>query len=47
VRTGGSSAIPAFISLLAQKFGHERIVEQDLFTGVASGLALKARALGL
>jgi hypothetical chaperone protein len=47
VRTGGSSAIPCFIDLLTWIFGREKIVEQDLFTGVASGLAVKARELGM
>jgi hypothetical chaperone protein len=47
VRTGGSSAIPCFIDLLTRIFGREKIVEQDLFTGVASGLAVKAKELGM
>lgn len=47
VRTGGSSSIPCFVDLLAERFGREKIVEQDLFTGVAAGLALRARELRL
>jgi hypothetical chaperone protein len=47
VRTGGSSSIPCFVTLLRDVFGDTAIVEQDLFTGVASGLALKAREIGL
>ncbi|MCW1969763.1 MAG: Hsp70 family protein [Anaerolineae bacterium] len=42
VRTGGSSSIPCFIELLTELFGPDRIVEQDLFTGVAAGLAIRA-----
>jgi hypothetical chaperone protein len=47
VRTGGSSSIPCFVDVLAERFGREKIVEQDLFTGVAAGLAVRARELGL
>jgi hypothetical chaperone protein len=47
VRTGGSSAIPCFEALLAERFGAAKVVAHELFTGVASGLAVKARALGL
>lgn len=42
LRTGGSSRIPRFVKLLAQKFGQERLREMDTFTGVASGLAIAA-----
>jgi hypothetical chaperone protein len=42
VRTGGSSSIPCFIELLSDLFGRERVVEQDLFTGVAAGLGIRA-----
>ena len=45
VRTGGSSSIPIFIDMLAQRFGSEKIVTQSLFTGVATGLAVKAAQL--
>jgi hypothetical chaperone protein len=42
IRTGGSSSIPVFIDMLAGLFGRERIVEEDLFTGVAAGLAVRS-----
>ncbi len=47
VRTGGSSSIPCFVAMLGDMFGREAVVEQDRFTGVAAGLALKAQQLGL
>ena len=43
VRTGGSSRIPRFVQLLRDTFPRAEIVEQDVFTSVASGLALAAR----
>ncbi len=42
LRTGGSSRIPVFVRMLAEKFGEERLQEMDVFTGVASGLAIAA-----
>jgi hypothetical chaperone protein len=42
LRTGGSSRIPRFVRMLTQKFGEERLQEMDVFTGVASGLAVAA-----
>jgi hypothetical chaperone protein len=42
IRTGGSSSIPYFIEMLAGLFGRDKIVEEDLFTGVAAGLAVRA-----
>ena len=42
VRTGGSSSIPASLTLLADLFGTEKLVTEDLFTGVTAGLALVA-----
>lgn len=42
LRTGGSSRYPAFVRMLAEKFGAERLQEMDVFTGVASGLAIAA-----
>jgi hypothetical chaperone protein len=42
IRTGGSSSIPMFVELLARMFGRERVAERDLFTAVASGLAIRA-----
>jgi hypothetical chaperone protein len=47
VRTGGSSSIPCFVDVLAERFGREKIVEQALFTGVAAGLAVRAQELGM
>jgi hypothetical chaperone protein len=44
VRTGGSSRIPRFVQLLRDTFPRAAIVEQDVFTSVASGLALAAGA---
>lgn len=46
VRTGGSSRIPRFVQMLQAAFPAAEIVEQDVFTSVASGLAIAAaRAL--
>jgi len=42
LRTGGSSRVPRFVRMLAEKFGAARLQEMDVFTGVASGLALAA-----
>lgn len=42
LRTGGSSRVPRFVRMLADKFGAERLQEMDVFTGVASGLAVAA-----
>ncbi len=42
VRTGGSSRIPRFVSLLRAMFPRARLVEQDVYTSVASGLAIAA-----
>lgn len=47
LRTGGSSAIPAFIDLLVSRFGQERIKEMNLFTTIVRGLAIKAHELEL
>jgi hypothetical chaperone protein len=43
LRTGGSSHIRAYSAMLAAKFGEEKLVEMDAFTGVAAGLAIAAR----
>ena len=45
IRTGGSSSIPYFIEMLAGMFGRDKVVESDLFTSVASGLAVRAAQL--
>ncbi len=47
LRTGGSSSIPWFVRMLERKVGRtadgrSKIVERDLFTSVAAGLALAA-----
>lgn len=42
LRTGGSSRIPRFVRMLGEKFGAEKLQEMDVFTGVASGLAIAA-----
>jgi len=42
IRTGGSSAIPALIRLLAGRFGEEKVREHRLLTGVTEGLAIAA-----
>lgn len=42
LRTGGSSRIPRFIAMLTERFGSEKLREMDVFTGVASGLAIAA-----
>jgi hypothetical chaperone protein len=42
LRTGGSSRIPRFVRMLAERFGEEKLREMDVFTGVASGLGIAA-----
>ena len=42
LRTGGSSRIPRFVKMLSAKFGPDKLQEMDVFTGVASGLAIAA-----
>lgn len=42
LRTGGSSRIPRFVKMLSEKFGAHKLQEMDVFTGVASGLAIAA-----
>jgi hypothetical chaperone protein len=42
LRTGGSSRIPRFVKLLSDMFGADKLQEMDVFTGVASGLAIAA-----
>ena len=43
--TGGSSKIPAFTKLLAEKFGREKLVLGNRFTYVGMGLAVRAGQL--
>jgi hypothetical chaperone protein len=45
LRTGGSSAIPAFIDLLGNRFGRQRLKELNLFTTIVGGLAVKGHEL--
>jgi len=40
LRTGGSSLIPAVQSLLERRFGASRVKKQEVFTSIASGLAI-------
>jgi hypothetical chaperone protein len=47
LRTGGSSRIPRYVRMLAEKFGADKLQEMDVFTGVASGLAIAASEGGL
>jgi hypothetical chaperone protein len=42
LRTGGSSRIPAFVTMLTTRFGNSAMVEMDPFTGVAQGLGIAA-----
>lgn len=42
LRTGGSSRVPRFVKMLSEKFGPDKLQEMDVFTGVASGLAVAA-----
>jgi hypothetical chaperone protein len=42
VRTGGSSSIPFGLEMLEEMFGAGKLVEEDLFTGVTAGLAIRA-----
>lgn len=42
LRTGGSSRIPAFVTMLTKRFGSSAMVEMDPFTGVAQGLGIAA-----
>lgn len=44
LRTGGSSEIPAFIRLLGDKFGHDRLRELSPFETIVGGLAIRAGA---
>jgi hypothetical chaperone protein len=43
VRTGGSAQIPCFIEMMGRIFGPERVVLSSVFSGVTSGLAIRAR----
>jgi hypothetical chaperone protein len=43
VRTGGSAQIPCFVAMLERVFGPEKVVLSSVFSGVTSGLAIRAR----
>jgi hypothetical chaperone protein len=45
VRTGGSSQIPVFIHMLEEIFGREKVILSEVFSGVTSGLAVRASLL--
>ncbi len=45
IRTGGSSAIPIFVRMLANRFGADKVREHSVFTGVTEGLAIAAANL--
>ena len=42
LRTGGSSAVPAFVEMLAQRFGAERLTELEPLVSVVGGMAVIA-----
>jgi hypothetical chaperone protein len=42
VRTGGSSSIPYGLDMLGDLFTPDKLVTEDLFTGVSAGLAIRA-----
>src|SRR5512133_516412 len=44
VKTGGSSNIPLFTSMLARIFGAEKVKQSNAFSSVVAGLAIKAAA---
>jgi hypothetical chaperone protein len=46
VRTGGSAQIPHFVEMMGRIFGPEKVVLSDVFSGVTSGLAIRAEMEG-
>ncbi len=42
IRTGGSSNVPCFIAMLDSIFGAEKVKTSNIFSSVASGLAIRA-----
>ncbi len=46
LRTGGTSAVPVFASLLEEMFGEDKLEEMDLLTSVVGGLAVVAHEQG-
>lgn len=47
LRTGGSAQIPAFIRLLGEKFGHDRLRPLNPFESIVGGLAVIAGSTSL
>ena len=47
LRTGGSAEIPAFIRLLAGRFGADRLRALNPFETITGGLAIKAMGMGV
>lgn len=45
IRTGGSSEIPVFQQMLAQKLGREKLKQIDIFSSVTAGLGIVAHQL--
>lgn len=45
IRTGGSAQIPAFIQLLEDRFGRDKVREIDTFSSVTSGLGILGHRL--
>ncbi len=45
IRTGGSSQIPAFIEMLTQRFGAEKVRDLDTFSSVTAGLGVLAHQI--
>jgi len=43
VRTGGSAQIPCFIDMMERIFGPQKVRLSDVFSGVTSGLAIRAQ----
>jgi hypothetical chaperone protein len=46
LRTGGTSLVPAFVSMLAEVFDHDKIREMDPLTSVVGGMAIVAHEDG-
>ena len=47
VKTGGSSNIPLFSSLLVKIFGAEKVKQSNAFSSVVAGLAIRAAGQGV
>jgi len=41
--TGGTSLVPSVRSMLADRFGQDRLIQRETFTSVAAGLAVVAQ----